>query len=209
MDNLQAQKLIKRYYDVKQIYIDCEEIDEDLKTNVQPLNEFRAALDHVMRILLKDNGFEDGAAIDTDEEVRKAVGHFNRAYFDVCEMLCANFRLKIGKRMDEFSRKTILEVCPEYYTEIRPYIDSCEEKLADIRLKRGIEFGDKQEQLFNEIKEITFKLKDYYIKLIGASNQSQTYKKLKHGKRVNLIANIASYAIGAAGIIIGIIGWVI
>ena len=45
------KNIIEYYNTIKSLYIECEESDPELKTNLQPLNEFRAAFDHLMRII--------------------------------------------------------------------------------------------------------------------------------------------------------------
>ena len=43
------RKAISAYYAVKTVYIQSEELDDSLASNVQPLNQLRDALDHFMR----------------------------------------------------------------------------------------------------------------------------------------------------------------
>jgi len=43
--------LLEKYALVKKIYLECEETDPQLKTNLQPFNEFRAVLDHICSLL--------------------------------------------------------------------------------------------------------------------------------------------------------------
>lgn len=205
MEGALAHKLIEKYYTVKEVYVKCEEIAVELNSNIQPLNEFRAALDHIFRIIVADSDYPISTKPDVQAEANKLLGHLNRAYFDICELLCSYFRLKISNCLDKYSVEDIRETCPEYYTEIKPYIDSCEMKIANIRLNRGIEYGAAQEDLFVEFKEIVDKLEEYYIKIIGDGNHIGAQKDLKKHKRNRLIFNIVSLAIGIGGLVVGLV----
>jgi hypothetical protein len=209
MDKELAHKLIEKYYTVKEVYVKCEEIAIELNSNIQPLNEFRAALDHIFRIIVSDYDYSVTIKPTIEEEANKLLGHLNRAYFDVCELLCSYFRLKICNCMDKFTVEDIREALPEYYTEIKPYIDSCEMDIANIRLRRGIEYGEEQENLFKEFKAIVDNLEKYYIKIIGDTNNIGAQKDLKKHKRNRYIFNGISISIGVIGIIVSIIFGVI
>lgn len=209
MEKALVHRLIEKYYIVKDVYVLCEEVDYQLNTNVQPLNEFRAALDHIFRILIADSEYEIEQKPNIESEANKLLGHLNRAYFDICESLCANFRLKISEAMRKYSDEDIRQVIPEYYQTIKPYIDSCETRIARIRLDRGIEYGERQEALFEEFKEIVDNLKDYYLKIIGSSNEIGAIRDLKKCKRKRVAFNIASLSIGIVGIIVGLLGWLL
>lgn len=50
-EKINWEDIVSLYNTIKSLYALCEETDPELNTNLQPLNEFRAALDHLMRII--------------------------------------------------------------------------------------------------------------------------------------------------------------
>ena len=59
--------LTARYSWVKRIYIEAEESDSELATNLQPFNEFKATLDHLFRMIDK---ILSSADCEPDEAIR-------------------------------------------------------------------------------------------------------------------------------------------
>lgn len=84
------QDLLTVYYAMKDIYTKNEEIDTELSTNLQPLNEFKAALDHLMRVKLCDYPHlmsddldldEKGLSDFRDKNLKSATSHIYIAHF--------------------------------------------------------------------------------------------------------------------------------
>ena len=86
-------QVLEKYSVIKEVYIECEETDPELKTNLQPLNEFRAALDHMMKILMAY--YQDEDEDEYQRQVDKLISHLNRAFYDICDMVSINYRNKI------------------------------------------------------------------------------------------------------------------
>lgn len=87
------KNILQKYTIIKKLYIECEETDPELKTNLQPLNEFRAALDHIMKAM--DTYLYSEDADEWKTQIDKLNSHLNRAFYDICDMLSINYRNKI------------------------------------------------------------------------------------------------------------------
>jgi hypothetical protein len=94
IDKSDWEQLVGRYNLIKELYIEGEETDPELKTNLQPLNEFRAALDHIIRIIAIEK--LDLDVYDAALQFDKLKSHLRRAFFDVCDVLAINYRNKCG-----------------------------------------------------------------------------------------------------------------
>lgn len=155
MDLEQFKKLLERYEEVKKLYIVTEETDPDLNTNLQPLNEFRATLDHVFRaikLLLENNA--EGADVDLD----KANSHLCRAFYDICDATSINYREKIQKILSVYAPDEIRDVIPNYYSEYRIQLDKINDEIGELRTEKG-----KEEALSAQTEYVKF---DRYIDLL-------------------------------------------
>ncbi|GHS94018.1 hypothetical protein FACS1894139_15800 [Planctomycetales bacterium] len=149
IDNWRA--MLEKYRLIKGLYIECEETDPELKTNLQPLNEFRLALDHVFRLIDIELATESGdlshSAHFQDEDLRLN-GHLVRAFFDVCDMLAINYRNKIVSALEIYSPDSISLAYPRYYSEIKPAIEQISQRIAVYRGQKG---GDAADAYYRDV----------------------------------------------------------
>ncbi len=210
MDKTDWEKIVAYYTSVKEYYILCEETDPELKTNLQPLNEFRAALDHLMRIVAIENvNCSERKDANSDEECRKLLGHLKRAFYDICDMLSINYRNKIIDALSIYDSEMISKALPNYYSEIRPQINLFSEKIANLREEKGFGVSSPEDRMC-EYKDIINSLREYYKRIQEAVPSLEELRKEKvKRKKYNWGIQVG---IPAAGIIIGaviaIIGWV-
>ncbi len=211
MGQIDWNKVVEYYIRIKEYYILCEETDPELKTNLQPLNEFRAALDHTMRIIaITNTTIGNNVNIDADAEYTKLISHLKRAYYDICDMLSINYRNKIVDTLEIYDPEIIRAAIPNYYSDIRPMIEKYSEKIATLREQKGIDKdgADKRMQTYQEIVE---GLRAQYDKIKDALPVLEELKsKQKKAKQKDFISKfvvpIASIAIGA---ILSIIGFLV
>lgn len=140
----QWHKLLEVYFAVKCIYTASEEIDEELKTNLQPLNEFKAALDHIMRVMATEDQEQlpgistDDLPLDfADQNLRSATSHMYRAFFDTCDSASISYRERIRNGLEGFSKEAISTALPDYYPTIRPRINEINMEIASMRSNKG------------------------------------------------------------------------
>lgn len=198
------EKIFNLYNSIKEMYSLCEETDPDLNTNLQPLNEFRAALDHVMRIIAIQNIDEYRDKSDT-EESRKLYSHLRRAFFDICDMLSINYRNKIINALEPYDTDCINMALPDYYPKMRPRIEKISESISTLRTGGRFNASDKDDAI-DEYCEIIKKLQEYYQQILSATSSLNEIKSKNRLHRILLtwIIPIGSVVIGA---ILAIIGW--
>lgn len=202
------EEIFSLYNTIKWLYALCEETDTDLNTNLQPLNEFRAALDHLMRIVAIQN-LDEYKDKDANDEVKRLRSHLRRAFFDICDMLAINYRNKIIDVLQDYTVDEIQRALPDYYSKIRPRIEQISEEIASLRTEKRFN-GDKQEETaVDEYPEIIKELQEYY-KFVNSAVPSllemrqQNQKVEQKNIVVQWIIPILAILIGA---IIGIVGW--
>lgn len=209
MEKFNWEKLVNSYLRVKEYYILCEETDPELKTNLQPLNEFRAALDHLMRIVAIEHTGLKANDVDSELEYNKLLGHLKRAYYDICDMLSINYRNKIIDTLEIYESEIIGKAIPDYYSKIRPQIEIYSEHIAELREEKG--FGNEgAEKRMNEYQEIITNLREYYNTIqVALPSLEELRKKRISEKRQNIVSKfvipIAGVVVGAIIAIIGII----
>lgn len=163
---IQWDRIIGLYNTIKYIYALCEETDDQLSTNLQPLNEFRAALDHLMRIVAieKLNTYKGK---DPLLEAEKLHSHLRRAFFDVCDLLSINYRNKIIKKLKRYSPECIEKALPDYYSVMRPRLEEMTEIIASLRTDKRIASSYGQDAI-DAYTKIIEELKQYHKTVLSA-----------------------------------------
>lgn len=189
--------ILDKYFVIKTLYIECEETDPELKTNLQPLNEFRASLDHVMKMMCADVEKNDEELAKLQQE--KLVSHLNRCFFDICDMLSINYRNKIISILEIYDVDTISKALPNYYSSIKPDIENISARIGTYRNKKGT--GSDDSEMFVQYSNDVTKLREYFILI----NEAQpTLDEIKRKvKKEKTKSNLRSYVIGG---IIGAVG---
>ncbi len=203
-------EIISLYNTIKILYAQCEETDAALYTNLQPLNEFRAALDHMMRIagIEYTNEYKNKSA---SEEATKLRSHLRRALFDICDMLAINYRMKIIDTLEDFTVEEIQAAIPKYYSEIRPRINDISEQIPELRTEKRFNSLEEEETAVEDYPKVIKELQGYrrhiddaMPSLIEIRNKNK--KKERDALIWQKIVPIASILIG---IIIAVVGWLI
>lgn len=211
MAEIDWKQIIDYYTSIKEIYIECEETDPSLKTNLQPLNEFRAALDHLMRISalehLDASEFPDA---NPEKEADKLLSHLKRAFYDICDMLSINYRNKIIDILKPYDSTVISKAIPDYYSSIRPKIEKATNEIVRLRDEKGFSKIPAEERM-SSYKNIISELRTYYEIILDASCSLNDLKQESDkNKTKNRFITIGIPIIGiAVGAIIAIIGWLV
>ncbi|MDR2202360.1 MAG: hypothetical protein LBP26_06360 [Clostridiales bacterium] len=195
------KEILDKYILLKSLYIECEETDKELKTNLQPLNEFRAALDHIFRIIDNEITADDEQVFD--REYDKLCSHIRRAFFDVCDHLSINYRDKIISTLERYSGETIRAALPDYYSKIRPAVEEISIRISKYRMRKGAE---PDENIFDAYYNDVVALRNYSITVLKASaSLSELHGKEETEKKKIKLFNLLSIAVGVVGIIVGIL----
>lgn len=209
-EQIDWENIVSLYNTIKALYALCEETDPELNTNLQPLNEFRAALDHVMRIIgiEKTDSYNDKNAVD---ESKKLCSHLRRALFDICDMISIHYRTKIIDALEGYEVEEINSAIPTYYSNIRPRIEEISEKIAVFRTEKRFSRSAEEEVAVEEYPKTIKELQGYY-KTINNSIPSLLEIREKHKKQKrDAFFTQKIIPIGAIiiSIIIAVIGWIV
>ena len=209
-ESINWEEIFSLYNTIKWLYALCEETDSELNTNLQPLNEFRAALDHLMRIVAIEK-LDEYKEKDADDEAKKLRSHLRRALFDICDMLSINYRNKIIDVLEQYSVEEIQSALPNYYSEIRPRIEIISEERASLRTEKRFNGDKKEETAVDDYPQIIEELQGYY-KTINKSVPSLLEireKKRRQEKQSFVVKWVIPIATFVTGLVIGIIGLIL
>lgn len=168
--------VIAKYSVIKKVYILCEELDPELKTNIQPLNEFRAALDHVMKMMA--DLYENDDDVAFYEQYTKLCSHLNRSFFDICDILSIHYRNNIVKMLRRYSAETIEQVLPEYYSNWDAKINEISLNIANYRNKKGNSSEDEMDLFEKYDNDIKF-LNEIYKEIISKKPTLERHSRKK------------------------------
>lgn len=205
MDQREMWDLIfEKYFKIKELYLECEETDPQLKTNLQPLNEFKAALDHVMKMMWSD--FIEENPNEAQKQCEKLLSHLDRCFYDVCDMLSVNYRSKINTCLEGFDSDTISKVLPNYYSQIKPEVEEISLRVITYRSKKGMNLGGAGN--YEEYEADVKKLKEHYSaisKVLPTMNEfkAQKLEREAQAKKEKRKTEVRSYVIGG---VIGAVG---
>lgn len=207
------EEIFSLYNTIKWLYALCEETDTELNTNLQPLNEFRAALDHLMRIVAIEN-LEEYKDKDDIDETKRLKSHLRRAFFDICDMISINYRNKIIDALEDYGVEEIQKALPNYYSEMRPRIEMISEEIASLRTEKRFNGDKKEETAVEDYPKVIEELQQYY-KMVNAAMPSLI--DIRNKKREEMVAIekkdfvtkwIIPIATFVSGLVIGILSLV-
>lgn len=140
------------YFLTKHYLLLAEELSDDFDTFLQPVKEHRDAFDHVARVYGYKFLQNEIKNIDKylDENMRKAVGHAYRAFFDTADWLSYICRHKIRKLLNG---KTYDEIVATYpgYPEVKKLLLDAPLMIANIRENKDV--SDNVNELVETVRE--------------------------------------------------------
>ena len=116
-----------------------EELGPDHETLIQPLQEYRHALEHIVRSRAADlrlvTNDQEEYALDS---LSRALGHEYRAFFDIADWSGIRIREKLLSDMGPYSTECISKAFLKYYADIRPEVEKFGRDIARIRGDKDI-----------------------------------------------------------------------
>ncbi|MBI4778125.1 hypothetical protein HY792_04320 [Candidatus Desantisbacteria bacterium] len=182
------KKIIHVHEYTKHITLKAEEFDESFKTFIQPFNELRNTLEHIIRansVIIGINDCEDSKYID--KNLDKALGHEYRAFFDSVDWLSMSLRDRIIETLKPFHHEAISKAIPDYYSNIRPRIDEIGNEIARLREEKDIANGSELMIEVEHYKEILDELFDIDKKI---RNSVSAVIEIDKAKKFEPVANI-------------------
>jgi len=165
--------------------------------------EFRHAFDHLMRVFAFKFGFKQANAKYAIENLMPAYRHLYRAAYNLLDYLSIYFMDKVQEEMNSFSGKTLQEVFPKYYKEIKPYFEvEAPAEISNLRSEKDI--GKRNESDLNRYIDIVERFKTYYGGIIKIKPSLIEYEDEKRKNRLlQILIPIITAIIGA------VIGWIL
>ena len=152
------------YFLTKHYLLLAEELSDDFDTFLQPVKEHRDAFDHIARVY--GYKFLNSEIKDIDkyckQNMKKAVGHAYRAFFDTADWLSYVCRRKIRLAITGKSESEIIEKYPRY-AELKATLIEIPKRIASIRENKDV--SDNMDELIAEVdsyKEVLDELLMYY-----------------------------------------------
>lgn len=164
------QLVLQYYFRVKNLIMLNEELDDQLKTNLQIFNELRSCLDHlliaaairapeVVRRSLPDGDSLTADDNEAEKQLNSAIKHLERALFDACDTTSMICRLEVAD-LNAYALDDVECKLPGYTTEICPYVDEQSIRIAQLRQGRTAQQEEKLDNI-DEYYGIVLKLLDY------------------------------------------------
>lgn len=191
----------------KKLFIQAEELDEEFKTFLQPGNELKNALEHIMRYKATKYNIDSNDSHNFFlDDLRRAEGHECRAFFDTADWFSISLRKSIQDSLSPYSPDTIKSVYSDYYPSDRPQIDKICKSIASLREEKSIckdkelmELIDSYMNDIGDLYSILTKIKEMqgsFIELQKKSNKEKVKETLK--------SYLKDLIMGIIGIIAGI-----
>lgn len=157
------------YFLTKHYLLIGEELSEDFDTVIQPVKEHRDAFDHIARVyglkFLQENIPDKEAYCISN--MKKAVGHAYRAFFDAADFLTYVCRKKIRELLHNRDQDEIVRYYPDY-PNVKQMLIDVPFQIAEIRKNKDVSVDDRA--LISEIegyRKILDELLDAYKAVYG------------------------------------------
>jgi len=219
MDNAEKdiwEKICTIYQKTKEIALLSEEFSRtkspdlqiDLNTFIQPINELKHAHDHIMRVRSIELKLHKTTDPDyTVKNLRKALGHEYRAFFDTADYFSIIIREDIQLILEPYNSGIISQVLPDYYTTIRPSITAISTEIAEIRMQKDIGQEGALKEPVDHYTELLKNLVAIHNGLVPCIPTLEELKREERSKeRKNWLKNFLLLIIGGA--IAGFFGWI-
>jgi hypothetical protein len=136
------RQIVEVHNRAKQLFILAEEMDSRFETFLQPVQELKHALEHIVRARARELGITgDPDPGYVDESLRKAFGHEYRAFFDVADWLGVALREKAADQMSRYSPECISRYFREWYETLRPRLETANTEIAKLRADKDVAKG--------------------------------------------------------------------
>ncbi len=185
------KQIIEIHNETKILYLLAEEICPSFKTFIQPNNELKHTLEHIIRskaleVGIAEKNFDSNEAkIEyLVESYTKALGHEYRAFFDSADWISIHLRSEIINILTPYSTDCIVNVLPDYYSKDKKRIDEINKSIADIRTSKDIVKKGKLKEV-QEYREILDELELIYGKIRDSIPILQDFKSKEQRKNIS------------------------
>lgn len=203
------EKFIEIYSKTKIVIIKAEESKIDLVKFFSPIEQLRNALDHLMRVFeVRGRGKNEDDANYCLDNLDAAIAHVYRACYDALDFSVHSLKEKIQTEFKGFDSEVILQVMPEYYSNIKPKLEKFCKEIEEIRNNKDIakirhsedKNIEKYLQLWNDLNEDYEKMLDKQSTMIEQRREIENKRKKEERKNW-----IMAFVVGIIMLILGIV----
>ena len=170
------EDIIKIYLKSKDLMLYAEEIGDE--SFLPATEEFRHAFDHLMRVFAFKLGLKSGDEDYVIKNFNPGYSHLYRAAYNLLDFLSIIFRDKVYGELKGFSGKTLVEIFPKYYHEIKPFIEiDLPEEVSKLRSEKDI--GKNSQNDLDKYTEIVGRFKSYYNEILRIKPSLIEYENKK------------------------------
>lgn len=138
MPNAIWEQIVQIHNEAKTLFILAEEMEHArFQSFLPPILEQRHALEHIIRAKADECGSEPNQEYQR-ENLKKALGHEYRSYFDCADWLAVILRDDILTTLRPYDSEHIQDAIPEYYSDLRPQLERIAHKVAQIRAAKDV-----------------------------------------------------------------------
>lgn len=147
-----------------------EELNPEFKSFLQPLNELKNTLEHLIRYEAAKLEFGGEKKSDSyiTTNLEKALGHECRAFFDTVDWLTVLLRKKVNDLLKPYSPESINKGLPEYYRTIRPRLEEINNIIAQERSRKDIGNGKEILPQIYEYSDVVTELFDIHKIIVNS-----------------------------------------
>ncbi|MGB2728173.1 MAG: hypothetical protein WBD09_06820 [Halobacteriota archaeon] len=201
------EEITTLYATVKKWMLYAEEIHPEKKTFIQPINEIKNAFDHLMRIFASKLELKSADDSYITINLDKAFAHIYRAAYDLLDYISIYLRKKISDEINGISPEALTTIFPEYYKEIKPYVESKSSEISNLRANKDI--GDPNTDDLQKYVEIIETIKSLLDKILEIKPSLIDYevKKKKEVRKSKFLEILIYIAIAIVSGVIGAISY--
>ncbi|MCK5804014.1 MAG: hypothetical protein KAI66_14350 [Lentisphaeria bacterium] len=192
---------VNLYFRTKSLFIQAEELSFEKDTVLQPIMEWRHALDHLMRAKTAELGNDSSqyAPDYTDKQFSKALGHCYRAYFDTADWFSMVMRDRILHALQDYSPTAITAALPTYYSEMRLRINTINDEISGLREGKDIQDEglidgiDHYDKLLQELKEMCIQIESGERAILAYRHNEEVLDSLTQYDTETVTAALPTY----------------
>lgn len=224
-DKEEFERLLTRYFKVKELMLQSEDLDAEAKANIQIYNEMRSCLDHLMMVFLaQHNDLLDTKVFDEDsrdmfkifespeqvsqKNISSAIKHLDRAFFDCCDFIYLSYRNLISSVLRRCTDEDIQAVLPTYFSRMKPDLDEAGELTKSFRMART-QSKEKKNEVIETFAAMMGKIAEYAKQIRRAEPELRALAERRRASDVisfesrpsNIVALVVGCLIGVGLIV--------
>lgn len=198
------RKVIVTYFRANQLVAASELQEVRQRLSVTAINEFRAALAHIMRVhrmtydVLSEKEHNDASCIDPFEycvrNLDKAYGHLLRCAYDAYDAISISLIEQIERLLARVSPQALYHVLPDASSSVITPFDEAQQLVLEAKQAKDIDTPQVEEDRFREYEEANLKLLTVKSRL--QANMPELVRYDSHRRRSTAVQLVLAAVLG-------------